>query len=87
MYDYIGIVKTKTESAIGLDIRILTKFSDNTLDLENWMQLYPNAEKIIIDNNEQLEEFFKEFEDFTPVLHNEKVEAQRLYENLMKSED
>jgi len=83
MKKHLGIIKVENESSIGVNVRILTKFSDSKSCLEEWMKLYPNHEKIILDNNELLENFFKDFEDFTPVTEQEKKRAQKLYEKFM----
>lgn len=65
MKKYIGIIKHKNESMMGLDIRILVKFSNKKSELKKWMKLYPKEEKIILDNNEMLNDFFSDFEDYT----------------------
>ena len=78
MKKYIGIVKNKTESHIGLDIRILTKFSNSKVQIKKWMKLYPDAEKIMLNNTNELEKFFTDFEDCTPVTKSEKEYAQKL---------
>ncbi len=87
MKKYLGIVRKATESMVGLDIRILTKFSDRKQDLQQWIKLYPGSESIIMDNTEQLEHFFECFEDFTPMTADEKQNAQKLYQELMQEND
>lgn len=84
MKKYLGIVKKQTESAIGLDIRIRTKFSNSKSTIRQWMKLYPSFENILLDNSENLEKFFMDFEDTMPVTEAEKNEARRLYEEFMK---
>ena len=70
MDKYLGIIKKETKSAIGIDIKILTKFS--------------NSKKTL--RQPELESFFKDFEDCSPVTEQEKKEAEKLYENIMKDE-
>ena len=84
MKKYLGIVKKQTESVIGLDIRIRTKFSNSKSAIKQWMKLYPSSENILLNNSKNLEKFFMDFEDVTPVTEAEKTEAKRLYEELMK---
>ena len=84
MDKYLGIIKKETKSAIGIDIKILTKFSNSKKTLRQWMKLYPKAKKVLLDNNTELESFFKDFEDCSPVTEQEKKEAEKLYENMNK---
>lgn len=87
MDKYLGIVKLETESAIGIDIEILTKFSDSKNILEQWMKLYPNAKSIFLENNIELESFFKDFEDWHLVTEKEKNEAKKLYEEFAEYDE
>lgn len=82
MKKYLGIVKETTESAIGVNVRILTKFSNYKRVLKKWMKLHNNT-GIILENNSVLESFFEDFEDYRPVTDAEKAAAQKAYENLM----
>lgn len=84
MKKYLGIIKKETESASGINIIILTRFSDYKRALRKWMKLYPNAKNIIIENSIGLETFFKDFEDCTPVTEEEKNEAKKLYQSIME---
>lgn len=59
MDKYLGIIKKETKSAIGIDIKILTKFSNSKKTLRQWMKLYPKAKKVLLDNNAELESFLK----------------------------
>lgn len=86
MKKYLGIIKTETESFSGASVRILTKFSDYKRVINKWAKSYPNAKKIIIKNDEVLNSFFKDFEDFKPVTEEEKKEAQKLYDKIMKND-
>ena len=54
MDKYLGIIKKETKSAIGIDIKILTKFSNSKKTLRQWMKLYPKAKKVLLDNNTEL---------------------------------
>lgn len=83
MKKYLGIIKKETESMVGLDIRILTRFSNSKEEIKKWMKLYPNAEKIMLNNTDELEKFFADFEDNTPITRSEKEYAQKLYESIM----
>ena len=52
---YLGIVKKVTETMVGVDMQIITKFANDEETLEGWMRLYPEQEGIILNNNELLE--------------------------------
>lgn len=67
MKKYLGILKTETETFTGIDIRIISKFSNSKAQIEQWKKLYPNSKCIILDNNELLNNFFEDFEDFMKV--------------------
>lgn len=60
---YLGILKKVTETMIGVDMQMITKFADNESELEEWMRSYPKHKGIILKNNEILEDFFEDFED------------------------
>lgn len=87
MKKYLGIVKKETESAIGLNIRIFTKFSNSKSKIKQWMKLYPSSENILLNNSKDLEKFFTDFEDFTPITEAERAKAERLLEELMKDDN
>ena len=86
MEKYLGIVKKETEAAAGINIKILTRFSNSKSMLMQWMGLYPKSKNIILENTAELDCFFKDFEDCSPVTEEEKKEAKKLYGNLMKNE-
>ena len=44
MEKYLGIAKVVSESMIGVDIKILTKFSDDKSYIEKWFELYPDSD-------------------------------------------
>lgn len=79
---YIGIVKKVTETMVGVDMQIITKFANDESILEGWMRLYPEQQGIIMDNNEILEKFFKDFEDVTHLTYEESLIAEKLYRQL-----
>ena len=87
MKKYLGIVKKETETAIGVDIRILTKFSNSRAVLKRWMKLYPSSETILLNNNEALEKFFADFEDLAPITKEQKLWAKKLYHDFMNDND
>lgn len=87
MKKYLGILKLETESFTGVNIRILTKFSNSKSLIKKWMNLYSDKENIILDNNEQIDEFFKDFEDFTPITDEEKARDREFYKEFIKQQD
>ena len=89
MMKYIGIIKLSTEYAIGVNIRIITRFSNSKDYLRNWMRLYHQGEKVILTNTEALQSIFAEFVDRTPITDEEKEESrnvQKINESIMKNE-
>jgi hypothetical protein len=86
MEKYLGIVKKETQSASGINISILTRFSSSKRVLRKWMKLYPNDENILIENTAELETFFKDFEDISPITEDEKKTAEELYDGLIGEE-
>ncbi len=86
MEKYLGIVKRETESEIGIDIKILTRFSNSKSLLKQWTKLYPKAKNIILENTAELDCFFKDFEDVSSVTEEEKKEAKKLYNNCINDE-
>ena len=90
MNKYLGIVKIYDESMSGLHITILSR-TYNDLDLLNeWINLYPNSEHIILDNTLELDSMFEIFRDKTPITKEEKEsmsKAKVLLKKIMKDED
>lgn len=90
MNKYLGIVKIYDESMSGLHITILSR-TYNDLDLLNeWINLYPNSEHIILDNTLELDSMFEIFRDMTPITKEEKEsmsKAKVLLKKIMKDED
>lgn len=86
MKRYIGMVKKVKQGMSGVQIKILVRFSDSESYLREWTGLYNNSESFILENNEELEKFFRDFEDFAPVTEEERKYALKLYEELMKDD-
>lgn len=80
MKKYIAIIKLTTEYAIGVNIRVITRFADSKEYLQKWMQLYPHGQKGIMQNTEVLQSLFYEFRDLTPVTEEEVIEARQARE-------
>lgn len=84
MRKYLGIVRVERESMAGLDIRIYTKFSGHKSYIEKWFALYPDCEKILLENTPELEAVFKDFDDFRFVTKAEERRARKLLETFNK---
>jgi hypothetical protein len=85
---YLGIVIKETESMGGLDRQVLTKTYNKKETLDTWFNMYPNSKHIILDNTLELNLFFEEFYDLTPVTEEEKKEAEetrKIYKKLMEN--
>lgn len=85
MKKYIGVVKVIHEFMAGCRIEIKSRYYDDKALIEKWFELYPDSEKILLENNSELNEFFEIFEDFTPITPEEfkKMEkAEQLLEEL-----
>lgn len=89
MKKYLGIVKIYEEHMSGVNTLLLTKTYDDKETMNNWFNLYPNGEYVLLDNTEELDSMFKTFRDITPVTEEEKEEfnqGKELYLKLMKEE-
>lgn len=84
MEKFIGIVKKETRTAIGVQTRLLTRFEDTKEKLDEWIKIYPGVESIVLDNTAELDQFFRDFEDYTPMTEEEKAKAKAAYDNLFK---
>lgn len=84
MKKYLGIVKITNESMIGINIEIHTRFSNSKSYIEKWFKLFPNSKTIILDNTRELQDFFEDFEDYSPVTKKEKEKAQKIYDEFYK---
>jgi len=89
MTQYLGIVKKETIGMVGKGVRIITKTSSSKEEIEKWKNNYSKEDSIIIEyeekRQEEMENFFLEFEDIAPKTAKEKQEARELYESLMKN--
>lgn len=85
---YLGIVKEVTNGMIGTSTRIITKTASSKEEIERWKNYYPDCQSIIIsyedDKNEEITDFFDEFEDYSLKSEAEKEEARRLLRKLME---
>lgn len=86
---YLGIVKKVTNGMSGTNVRLLTKRASSKEEIKQWKEHYPNCQSIIIPYEESVEEdmedFFDEFEDYSVRTIVQKEEAQRLYQRVMQS--
>lgn len=80
MKRYLGILKLKTKTFSGVNIRFLVRFSNSKRILRKWEKDYPNSTMIILDNNEALNCFFSDFNGCVNVTVEE-------YEEFMKQQD
>ena len=67
MEKYIGLIKITNESMMGIDIKLLSRFASSKSYLEKWFRMYPDLEHVIIDNSEENESFFIDYEDISTV--------------------
>ena len=67
MKKYIGFVKKVNNSVTTKSVKLLTRYSDDKNYLERWLKTFPNAETVILENNEIFQSFFKDFEDYSLV--------------------
>ena len=84
MKEFIGLIKLKTE-AVGMSpYKLLVKFSDDLEYLVKWNLLYPDEEMIVVKNEEELQDFFQDFEDGIPVTPEEMDRAQRSLDEIRR---
>ena len=85
MKKYIGIVKVKSlEPAVEGSYRIITKFSNKKAHLLEWLEDFPGAQALVIENSETLQIFFADFQDIHPVTEVKKIKVIEVYEHFMK---
>ncbi len=77
MKKYIGVVKVIHEYMGGCSIDIKSRYYDDKALIEKWFDLYPDSEKILLENNPELNKFFEIFEDFTPITQEEFEEMEK----------
>lgn len=90
MKKYLGIVKIFDEGMSGLHITILSRTYDDLDLLNEWINLYPNSEHIILNNTIELDSMFEIFRDMTPITKEEKEsmgKAKVLLRKMLKDED
>lgn len=89
MKKYLGIVKIYDEHMGGVNIIIKSKTYDDATLINEWYNLYPNSEHVMLQNTQELDSMFEIFRDMTPITEEEKQsmeQAKVLYKRLM-SED
>ena len=84
MEKYLGIVKITNKSMMGISFELHTRFSDSKSYIENWFKLFPNSKTMILDNTQELHDFFEDYEDYSPVTKKEKERAQEIYDDFYK---
>ena len=75
MKKYLGIVKKETKCTMGINVNIVTRFSDSKEHLAEWLNLYPGTEGMIVNNNEVLNSFLDDFVDSRPITKYEKEQV------------
>lgn len=84
MKKYLGMVKVEMECMTGIRVDLRVKYSDDMSYIEQWMKLYPNCDKIILENTPELDRFFWLFQDFgTAVTQEEREAGEKAYRELM----
>ena len=89
MKKYLGIVKIYDEYMNGINIIIKSRTYDDETLINEWFNLYPNSEHVMLQNTQELDLMFEIFRDMTPITDEEKQsmeQAKVLYRRLM-SED
>ncbi len=89
MKKYLGIVKIYDENMGGINIIIKSRTYDDETLINEWFNLYPNSEHVMLQNTQELDSMFEVFRDMTPMNDEEKQsmeQAKVLYKRLM-SED
>ena len=89
MKKYLGIVKIYDECMSGANIIIKSRTYDDETLINEWFNLYPNSEHVMLQNTQELDSMFEIFRDMTPITDEEKQlmeQAKVLYRRLM-SED
>ena len=74
----------------GINIIIKSRTYDDKALINEWFNLYPDSEHIMLDNTKDLDSMFEIFRDMTPVTEEEKKSMERakvLYKRLMSKEE
>lgn len=89
MKKYLGIVKIYDEYMSGLNIIIKSRTYDDESLINEWFNLYPNSEHVMLNNTKELDSMFEIFRDMTPITEEEKEsmgKAKTLYKDLMSKD-
>ncbi len=90
MKKYLGIVKIYDEHMGGVNIIIKSKTYDDETLINEWFNLYPNSEHVMLQNTQELDSMFEIFRDMTPITEDEKQSMEKvkvLYKRLMSESD
>ena len=86
MKKYLGIVKIYDEYMGRINIIIKSRTYDDETLINEWFNLYPNSEHVMLLNTQELESMFETFRDMTPITDEEiqsMGQAKVLYRRLM----
>lgn len=85
---YLGIIKCLSHSMSGINLKIITKSSEDKSLIEDWMKSYPKEEQILIECDEKTADFFNDFEDISlnAMTEDERKSAYELYKKCMNEE-
>ena len=78
MKKYLGIVKIYDEFMSGVNIIIKSRTYDDEALINEWFNLYPNSEHIMLHNTKDLDSMFEIFRDMTPITEEEKKQWREL---------
>ena len=90
MKKYLGIVKIYDEYMSGVNIIIKSRTYDDEALINEWFNLYPNSEHIMLRNTKDLDSMFEIFRDMTPITEEEKQAMEKvkvLYKRLISEEE
>ena len=86
MKRYLGIVKIYDEYMGGVNIIIKSRTYDDETLINEWFNLYPNSEHVILQNTQELDSMFEIFRDMTSITEEEKQSMEKtrvLYKRLI----
>ena len=87
MKKYLGIVRLDNYVIGGLNTTIKVKMYDNLDDMNKWFKHYYTSAHILLENSEELENFYNLFYDNTPISEeeiNNYNKAKKLYKKIME---
>lgn len=90
MKRYLGIVKIYDEYMGGVNIIIKSRTYDDETLINEWFNLYPNSEHVILQNTQELDSMFEIFRDMTSITEEEKQSMEKtrvLYKRLISECD